>query len=147
MLLPSIFGESLIDDFFDDFAKPIMPAARFTAPANAVMKTDIKETDKEYLLEVELPGYNKEDINAQLKDGYLTVSAKTNSENEEKDKDGNYIRRERRYGSCTRSFYVGEHLSEEDISAKFENGILNINVPKKEALPEKEETKYIQIAG
>ena len=98
-------------------------------------------------LDVDLPGYKKEDIKAELKDGTLTISASTNTEKEDKDKDGKFIRRERFSGSCSRSFYVGENLDQEDIKAKFENGILKLFVPKKEAKPEIEESKYIAIEG
>ena len=111
------------------------------------MRTDVKETDGGYELDVDLPGYKKEDIKAELKDGTLTISASTNTEKEDKEKDGKFIRRERFSGSCSRSFYVGENLDQEDIKAKFENGILKLFVPKKEAKPEIEESKYIAIEG
>jgi HSP20 family molecular chaperone IbpA len=111
------------------------------------MKTDIKETDDGFELDIDLPGYKKEDVKAQLKDGYMTISAETSQNNDEKDDNGKYIRRERYYGTCSRSFYVGENITEEDIKAKFENGILRISVPKKEAQPAVEENKYISIEG
>jgi HSP20 family molecular chaperone IbpA len=143
MLMPSIFGENMIDDLFDDFTRP----ARFHVSASNVMKTDVKETDGGYELGLELPGYKKEDVQAQLKDGYLTITAKTDSNNDTKDEDGTYIRRERYSGSCSRSFYVGEQVEQGDIKAKFEDGILKVFVPKKEAAPEVEESKYITIEG
>ncbi|MBO5093319.1 MAG: Hsp20/alpha crystallin family protein [Lachnospiraceae bacterium] len=150
MLMPSIFGEDLFDGFFDDFARPARNMIRYNTPVNTLMKTDIKETDGGYELDIDLPGYQKEDVKAQLRDGYLTISAQTGNdgnEKEEKDASGKYIRRERYYGSCSRSFYVGEDVTEEDIRAKFENGILKLFVPKKEAKPEVKENKYIAIEG
>ena len=148
MLLPSIFGESLFDDFFDDFAKPARNLVRYNTPTTSIMKTDIKETKDGFELDIDLPGYKKEDVNAELKDGYLVVSAETQSENDEKDGDGKYIRKERYYGNCSRSFYVGEEVTHEDIKAKFEDGILKISVPKKEPKkPEVEQKKLIAIEG
>ena len=111
------------------------------------MKTDIKDTKEGYELDIELPGYNKEDVSAELKDGYMTISASTKSDEGEKDENGKYIRRERYYGSCSRSFYVGEAITQEDIKARFENGILKLFVPKKEEKPAVEEKKYITIEG
>ncbi|MGN0306862.1 MAG: Hsp20/alpha crystallin family protein, partial [Lachnospiraceae bacterium] len=95
---------------------------------------------------IELPGFNKEDISAELKDGYLTIKAQTDESNDQKDKEGRYIRRERYYGSCSRSFYVGDRITQEDIKAKFENGILKLHVPKKER-EAVEEKSYIAIEG
>ena len=142
MLVPSIFGEDLFDTFFDDFKRP----ARSNTNIN-VMRTDIKETDAGFELDIDLPGYKKEDVQAELKDGYLTISAKTNTTREEKDENGKYIRKERYSGSCSRSFYVGEELDQEDIKARFEDGILKVMVPKKEAKPAVEENRYITIEG
>lgn len=147
MLMPSIFRENLFDDFFDDFTRPMNHMTGFSAPQASVMKTDVKETDSSYELHIDLPGYKKEDVKAQLKDGYMTITAEKNSEKEDKDEAKKYIRRERYYGNCSRSFYVGEQVSEEDIKAKFEDGILKITVPKKEAVPAVEEKKYIAIEG
>lgn len=147
MLMPSIFGESLFDDFFDDFARPARSVARYSTPATNVMRTDVKESEKGYELHIELPGYQKEDVKAQLKDGYLTISAETDQNHDKKDEDGKFIRKERYYGTCSRSFYVGENITEEDIKAKFENGILKVIVPKKEKVPEVEENRYIAIEG
>ena len=142
MLVPSIFGEDLFDTFFDDFKRP----ARSNTNIN-VMRTDIKETDAGFELDIDLPGYKKEDVQAELKDGYLTISAKTNTTREEKDENGKYIRKERYSGSCSRSFYVGEQLEQEDIKARFEDGILKVKVQKKEAKPAVEENRYITIEG
>ena len=147
MLMPSIFGESLIDEFFDDFARPVKSVARVSAPATAVMRTDVKETETGYELDIDLPGYKKEDVQAQLKDGNLTITATAKKDNEQKEENGKYIRRERYYGTCSRSFYVGEDIEQEDIKAKFEDGILKISVPKKDAKPKVEENKYITIEG
>lgn len=108
------------------------------------MKTDIRETDTSYELDIDLPGFKKEDIQAHLKEGYLTITAQKGLERDQKEeKTGRYIRRERYSGSCSRSFYVGEHIHEEDIDAKFENGILQISVPKK--APEAPVQKQIAI--
>lgn len=111
------------------------------------MKTDIRETDGSFELDIDMPGFNKEDLKAELKEGYLTISASTNKDDGEKDENGRYIRRERYVGSCSRSFYVGEDIKQDDIKAKFENGILKISVPKKEAQPKVEEDKHIAIEG
>ena len=147
MLMPSIFGESLFDEFFDDFARPVKHAARTATPTVAVMRTDINESENGYELDIDLPGYKKEEVQAQLKDGYLTITASNQVKDDTKNENGKYIRRERYYGSCSRSFYVGEEIEQEDIKAKFEDGILKVSVPKKEAKPKVEENKYITIEG
>ncbi len=143
MYMPALFNDSLFDDFFTDITdNKRRPIAR---PLPGVMKTDIKENDKEYELTIELPGYKKENVNAELKDGYLIINA-TNEKNEEEKDEKGYIRKERYFGSCSRSFFVGKNLKEEDIKAKFDNGVLTLNVPKEvEKLPE--EKKYIAIEG
>ena len=144
MLMPSIFGEDLFDDFMDGFAFPAdWSYAKNTAN---VMKTDIKENENGYELDIDLPGYKKENVKAELKDGYLTISASNDSSTEEKDEKGKYIRKERYTGSVSRSFYVGKYVTEEDIHAKFENGILKLSVPKVDA-PKVEQNKYIAIEG
>lgn len=147
MLMPSIFGENLIDDFFEDFARPVRRSMNYGAPAAGIMKTDVKETDGGYELNIDLPGYKKEDVKAELNEGYLTISASTESSNDEKDSNGKYIRRERYSGTCSRSFYVGEDVTQEEIKAKFEDGILKLFVPKKEEKNELPEKKYIAIEG
>lgn len=147
MLVPSIFGEDLFDSFFEDFARPSKNVVRYTTPNTNVMRTDIRETEGSYELDIDLPGYKKEDVTAELKDGYLTVSAKTSASKEEKTENGKYIRKERYSGSCSRSFYVGEQIEQQDIKAKFEDGILKVTVPKKDAKPAVEENKYIMIEG
>ena len=141
MLMPSIFRENLFDDFFNDFARPV----RQLVPSNQLMKTDIRETEDTFELDIDLPGLKKEDVKAQLKDGYLTIRAESKKDNETKNEKGTYIRRERFYGTTERSFYVGDVVKEEDIKARFEDGILKVTVPKKTAVPEVEEEKYIAI--
>lgn len=145
MLMSSILGENLFDEFFDDFARPVKRTVKYNTPM--VMRTDVKESDAGYELHIDLPGYKKEDVRAELKDGNLTISAVTNVENDKKDENGKFIRRERFCGNCSRSFYVGEHVEQTDIKAKFEDGILKVFVPKKEAKPAVEEKKYITIEG
>ena len=134
-------GFSLFDNMFDDmFRDPFFTSSNTTK----LMKTDIQEKDDKYILDMDLPGYDKEDIKAQLKDGYLTITAQKNTSNDEKDEEGNYIRRERYCGKCSRSFYVGDSIKEEDIKASFNNGILELTFPKE--VPQKEEEmKYITI--
>lgn len=112
-----------------------------------MMKTDIKDTDNGYEVIMNLPGARKEDVKAELKDGYLTINVTSNTNNDEKDENGKYIRRERFTGSCSRSFYVGDQVTEADIKAKFENGTLTMMIPKKEVQPAVEDKKYIAIEG
>ena len=142
MLMPSIFGENLLDDFFDF---PFDSGYRMTSAD--LMRTDIKDTDGGYEVTMNLPGVKKEDVKAELKDGYLTISASSNNSRDEKDDNGRYIRRERYSGFCSRSFYVGDEVTEADIKAKFENGTLTMMIPKKEAKPAVENKKYIAIEG
>lgn len=144
MLMPSLFGESLFDDFMEGFP---FGSFRNASSAGNLMKTDVRDTDQGYELDIEMPGFKKENIKAELKDGYLTIEAHTDEDRDEKDGTGRYIRRERYYGSCKRSFYVGKEVTQEDIRARFDNGILKLTVPKKEALPKTEESSYIAIEG
>ncbi len=142
MMMPSIFSENLFDDFFDNgFAMlPAMNAsnALYGKHAHNIMKTDVRETDNSYELDIDLPGFKKDEIKLDLKDGYLTISASKGLDKDEKDKKGRYIRQERYAGACSRSFYVGEGVEAKDFAAKFEDGILKISMPKaaKKALPE-----------
>ena len=153
MLMPSIFGENLFDDFFEDF--PWMDDNMdmkkteknlYGRRAARLMKTDIKEQDNGYELVIDLPGFKKDEVQVQLKDGYLTISAAKGLDKDEQDKKGNYIRRERYAGSSSRSFYVGNGVKNEDVHAKFENGVLRLSLPKK-AAEEIEADKYISIEG
>lgn len=125
-MLPSIFGEDLFDDFMDFPFR----TTRSYQNAHGLMQTDIRETKDGYELDVDLPGFDKKDINLELKDGYLTIKASRNEEKE--DKKHYYLRKERFTGSCSRSFYVGDSVKEEDVHAKFDNGILKLSFPKEE---------------
>ena len=137
MLLPSIFGESLFDDMFD-FDKEMnrMNRALYGKHGRNMMKTDVRETDNSYELDIDLPGFKKDEIDVDLKDGYLTIRASKGLDKDQKDKEGKYIRQERYAGACSRSFYVGE-VEPDQVSAKYEDGILKISVPKqaKKELP------------
>ena len=139
-MLPSIFGENLFDDFFDDFGEFDRMMNRFNREtgkalygrkARNLMKTDVRDTGDGYELDVDLPGFRKDEVNVKLNDGYLTISAAKGLDKDDKDKKGNYIRRERYAGAMQRSFYVGD-IKGEDIRARFENGILSLTVPKAE---------------
>lgn len=147
MLMPSIFGENLFDDFFDDFARPMRSTMRYNTPSANLMRTDVKEHEDSYELAIELPGCRKEDVKAKLKDGYMTITATTNTSDEQKDENGKYIRRERYSGNCSRSFFVGENIKQEDIKARFEDGILKVMVPKVQPKPQVEENHFITIEG
>ena len=144
MMMPSIFGNNFVDDVFDD----MFPFAENYTTANYdLMKTDVKDAGDHYELEMEMPGVEKENIKAELKDGYLTLSAAKGLDKDAKDKDGNYIRRERYAGSMSRSFYVGDGVNEEDIHAKYEDGILKLSLPKKAPKAVEEKDGYIAIEG
>jgi len=145
MLVPSLFGENLLDDFFDlpSFSR----VSGFGNNSQSIMHTDVKEKNNGYEISMNLPGFKKEDVKAELKDGYLTINASTNTSNDTKDDDGKYIRRERYSGSCSRSFFVGEQVTDKDIKAKFEDGVLKINIPKYEEKPAVEDKHYIAIEG
>lgn len=153
MLLPRVFSEDLFDDFFeDDFPFFDNRAGRdvekklYGRRAKNLMKTDIKELEGAYELIVDLPGFKKEEVQVALEKGYLTISAAKGLDKDEQEKEsGRYIRRERYAGACQRSFYVGEHLTQEDIRGEFKHGILKLTIPKKEAKPAVEENKYITI--
>ena len=149
MLMPSIFNDNVFDDFFDfPFYDDRAEKKLYGHHAANLMKTDIQEHDDGYTLEMDLPGFKKDEIEAKLENGYLTISAAKGLDEDEKDKkSGKYIRRERYTGSCQRSFYVGEDVTEEDIKAEFKHGILKLFVPKKEAKPAVEQKKYVSIEG
>ena len=128
----------LFDDFFkDDFFKG--------TEEKSIMKTDIRETDNSFILDIDLPGYKKEDIKIDVTDGYLTINASTSSENNEEEK-GKYVRRERFLGEVSRSFYVGDDVDDENIKASFKNGILCLEIPKVDSEDAKPEKKYIEIS-
>lgn len=145
MLLPSVFGNDIFDDFMD-FRFPDIDKELYGKRAKHVMKTDVKEKENSYEVIVDLPGFKKEEIDVQLENGYLHISAAKGLDKEEADQNGKYIRRERYAGSMSRSFYVGENITENDIHAKFENGILSLDVPKQEAKAV-ETRKRIAIEG
>ena len=144
MLFPEVFERNNFDpfdDFFDCSMPRRMPSHMPTMAQ--VMKTDVKETETGYELAVDLPGVKKENVKAELNDGYLTISATTEQDNDQKDETGKYIRRERFTGSYSRSFFVGKEVTEADIKAKFADGVLKLDIPKKEpSVPEK---RYISI--
>ena len=149
MYMPSIFGESLFDNMFP-FDEKLFTEKKdplYGKNGSRLMKTDVRETEKTYELDIDLPGFKKDEIQIELKDGYLTVSAEKGLDKDEEDKKGKYIRKERYAGSCQRSFYVGDNLTQEDIKGEFKHGILTLNVPKKEAKPAVETNKYIAIEG
>ena len=152
MMMPSIFGENLFDDFDSWFDAPV--EKRFFGKKNPLygkhaknlMKTDVKETDDGYQVAVDLPGFKKDEIKIKLENGTLTINAAKGLDKDEKNKEGKYVRRERYAGSMSRSFYVGEHVTAEQVHPKYENGILTFEIPKnKEPIEEKE--KFIAIEG
>ena len=150
MLMPSIFAENLFDEFFDDFPMPRefrnIDRRLYGKNAAREMKTDVHEHEDHYEVDIDLPGFKKEEITLSLENGYLTVNAAKGLDKDQTTKKGKVIRQERYAGALQRSFYVGDALTETDITARFENGVLSLNVPKREArkLPEK---KVIMIEG
>ena len=148
MLMPSIFGENLFDDDWFDFDRDFWGKKNPLYGKNAknIMKTDIRGHDTGYELDVDLPGFKKDEINIELENGYLTISAAKGLDKDEQDKKGKYIRKERYAGAMQRSFYVGDAVTEEDVKAKFEDGILKLSIPKKDA-KEVETKKTIAIEG
>ncbi len=158
MMLPSVFGENLFDDFFDDFFdlpsfddKAMRKAERklYGRHAAKMMKTDVQEHEDHYEVDVDLPGFKKDEITLELKDGYLVISAAKGLDKDEKDKKtGKFVRQERYAGSMSRSFYVGEDVKQGDIHAKYESGVLKLSIPKAEPKESGiEEKKYIAIEG
>ena len=146
MYMPSIFNNSVFDNFDNwmDFSFPSFNQRLYGASSSQLMKTDVKETDKDYEVSIDLPGFKKEDVSLKLDGGYLTISASKGLEKDEKEKkDGKYIRRERYEGQCSRSFYVGDGVQAKDVNAKFEDGILKVSVPK--AAPQVEGNNVIAI--
>ena len=149
MLMPSIFNDNVFDDFFDfPFYDDKAEKKLYGHHAANLMKTDIQEHDDGYTLEMDLPGFKKEEIQIELNNGYMTISAAKGLDQDEQEKDtGRYLRRERYAGACQRTFYVGEDVTEEDIKAEFKHGILKLFIPKKEAKPAEPEKKFISIEG
>ncbi len=148
MLMPSIFGENLFDDDWFDFDRDFWGRKNPLYGKNAknIMKTDIREHDEGYELDIDLPGFKKDEINVELENGYLTISAAKGLDKDGQDKKGKYIRKERYAGAMQRSFYVGDAVTQEDIKAKFEDGILKLSIPKKDAKAV-ETKKTIAIEG
>ena len=150
-MLPSIFGENLFDDFFSDPFGMMVPQGRdplYGKHAKNLMKTDVRETEDSYELDIDLPGFKKDEVSIDLKNGCLTIQAAKGLDKDQTDKKGKYIRQERYAGACSRSFYVGEDVKQEDIHAKYESGVLKLSIPKAEAKkPEVETKKYIAIEG
>ena len=136
-MLPKLTKFDVFDDMFNE---PF-----FTKRDNQIMKTDIRETGKDYILDIDLPGYEKNNIQLELEDGYLTISAKTEKEEDNSDEKKNYIHKERFYGECSRNFYIGDNVKEEDITASFKNGILTITFTK-ENVEKENNKKYIEIS-
>ena len=150
MMTPALFGENLLDDFFGfpfprNYVSPFFGESK--KHTGNFMQTDVKEHDGGYTVSMNLPGFKKEEVKGELKDGYLTITASTNTGEDEKDDKGRFIRRERYSGTCSRSFYVGENVTQEEIRAKFEDGVLRLEIPKKEAKPVEEKSRFISIEG
>lgn len=146
MLAPSIFENSFMNDFFEDmFRTPFDMMRNVQIPG---MKADVQEFDDKYQMDIELPGFTREEIHADLENGYLTIQAEHSENKEEKkEKDGTYIRRERYSGKYQRSFYVGDEMTQEDIKANFRDGVLKLEIPKKEPVAEVEKKQRIAIEG
>ena len=135
MMMPSIWGENLFDDWMDfPFEKEFFGKHNplYGKHAKNMMKTDVRETENNYELDIDLPGFKKDEINAQLENGYLTISAAKGLDKDKQDKNGNYIRRERYAGSMSRSFYIGDTITQDEIHAKYADGILRLTIPKKD---------------
>lgn len=147
MMMPSIFRENLFDSFMENFAFPDINKALYGKNAKNLMNTDVQETEADYVVDIDLPGFKKEEIQMQLENGTLTVSAARSLDRDEKNDNGNYVRRERYSGSMSRSFYVGSHVTEEDIHPKYENGILSFHIPKEQPVAVEEKKHYIPIEG
>ena len=143
----NLLSELMTDPFDAFFNAASAPMQAMQKMSPTLMRTDIKETDGGYELTIDLPGFKKDDVQAELKDGYLTINAQTQGESEDKDDQGTYVRKERFSGKCSRTFYVGDDVEEDDIKAKFEDGVLKIAVPKKQEQPKLEEKKTIAIEG
>ncbi len=149
--LPTVFGENLMD-VFDDFDRNFFRGfgnadrALYGKHAQNMMKTDVKETEEGYEVDIDLPGFKKDEIHLELNDGYLTISTEKSLEKDDKNKKGRMLRQERYAGVMQRSFYVGDSITEEDVKASYESGVLHLMIPKKDA-PKAPEKKTIQIEG
>ena len=134
MMMPSIFGENLFDDWMDSVEEEFFGRKNplYGKHAKNMMKTDVRETDGTYEVDIDLPGFKKEDISVSFENGYLTVSTNKTLDRDDKDKDSKYIRQERYAGSMSRSFFIGKNIPKEDIKAKYEDGVLRLSVPKKD---------------
>ena len=150
MLMPSIFNDNLFDDWFDDdFYMPMIPDMSdvdkklYGGRAAHEMKTDVKETEKGYEVAVDLPGFKKDDVTVELNNGYMTITAEKKVDSDKKNKEGRYIRREHYSGSMSRSFYVGDQLTENDIHARMNDGILTLQIPKKEETKRVEDKRHL----
>ena len=150
LYMPSIFGEDLMDRWFNDMDCEFgrMEKPLYGHNAKNLMKTDVRERDDGYEVDIELPGFHKDEVQLSLENGYLNIVAAKGLDKDEKDKKtGKLIRQERYAGNLSRSFYVGEDITEDDITAKLEHGVLSLQIPKKEAKPQLPEKKYIAIEG
>lgn len=145
MLLPSIFNNDFVDNFFHGFDDMFKFPSITQIPSSRWMTTNVREVGDEYHLDVELPGFDKKDITASLEKGYLTISATREESKDKSDKKGKYVRRERYTGSCKRSFYVGDNLKEEDFKASYKNGVLTLVFPKDKSHAKLDDRKYIAI--
>ena len=149
--LPTVFGENLMD-VFDDFDRSFFRGfgnvdhALYGKHAQHMMKTDVQELEDSYEVDIDLPGFKKEEISLELNNGYLTISTETSLEKDKENKKGKMLRQERYSGVMQRSFFVGEHLTEEDIKASYDSGVLHVIIPKKDA-PKAPEKKTILIEG
>lgn len=150
MLMPSIFNDNLFDDWFeDDFYMPMIPDMSdvdkrlYGGRAAHEMKTDVKETEKGYEVAVDLPGFKKDDVTVELNNGYMTITAQKKVDKDKKNEEGKYIRREHYAGSMSRSFYVGDQLTENDIHAQMNDGILTLQIPKKEEQKQVEDKRHL----
>ena len=150
MLMPSIFNDNLFDDWFDDdFYMPMIPDMSdvdkrlYGGRAAHEMKTDVKETEKGYEVAVDLPGFKKDDVTVELNNGYMTITAQKKVDKDKKNEEGKYIRREHYAGSMSRSFYVGDQLTESDIHAQMNDGILTLQIPKKEEQKQVEDKRHL----
>lgn len=151
-MFPALMNDTMFSDLFDD---PFFEGWRNMDRAAAcdpnmsagMMSTDVRKTDKGYMVDIDMPGFEKDDISLDLQNGYLTVSAHRNSSHEDKDDNGRWLRRERYAGSCSRSFYVGEDVKDSDIHASYKDGTLCLETPKPEAQQQVETKHQIAIEG